>query len=153
MCDYFVFRYHLCIVYELLGPSLLDRLKENNYQGFSYITTRLFITKILDSMSFYKSQSIIHCDLKPENMLFKYRSHTDLKIIDFGSACFEGHTIYHYIQSRFYRAPEILLGFSYNSSIDMWSLGCVAYELVVGYPLFPGLSEYDQIRMIIQVIG
>jgi len=104
-------------------------------------------------MAFYKNQRIIHCDLKPENILFRLNPATDIKLIDFGSACFEGHETYSYIQSRFYRAPEILLGITYHFPIDMWSLGCIAFELMAGLPLFPGFSEYDQLRMIIKVIG
>lgn len=113
MYDYFTYRSHLCIVYELLGVSLFDKLRDSQYQGFSYLTTRFFTHQILESMAFYKEQGIIHCDLKPENVLFKVSPPTDIKVIDFGSACFEGHEIYQYIQSRFYRAPEILLGISY----------------------------------------
>lgn len=86
--------------------------------------------------------SIIHCDLKPENILLTEPgtggSVGQLKLIDFGSACFEGRTAYSYIQSRFYRSPEVLLGLSYSAAIDMWSFGCVAAELFLGLPLFPG---------------
>jgi dual specificity protein kinase YAK1 len=74
---------------------------------------------------------IIHCDLKPENILLD-REVDRVRIIDFGSACYSGNKIYKYIQSRYYRAPEIALGIGYNSSIDMWSLGCVAMELFMG---------------------
>ena len=113
MYDYFAYRSHLCIVYELLSASLFDKLKDGQFTGFSYIPTRFFTHQILESMSFYKEQGIIHCDLKPENILFRLSPATDIKLIDFGSACFEGYEVYQYIQSRFYRAPEILLGISY----------------------------------------
>ena len=53
-----------------------------------------------------------------------------VKLIDFGSACFEGYTVYPYIQSRFYRAPEVLCGISYDGAIDMWSLGCIWYVCI-----------------------
>lgn len=90
-----------------------------------------------------RDASIIHCDLKPENILLASTgqgggSLGQLKLIDFGSACFEGRTFFSYIQSRFYRSPEVLLGLSYNGAIDMWSFGCVAAELFLGLPLFPG---------------
>jgi dual specificity protein kinase YAK1 len=61
--------------------------------------------------------------------------------------------MYTYIQSRFYRAPEILMGLPYNSSIDLWSLGCIAAELFLGLPLFPGSSEYNQVSRIIETLG
>lgn len=76
-----------------------------------------------------------------------------IKVIDFGSACHERQTVYTYIQSRFYRSPEVLLGIPYTASIDMWSLGCIAVELFLGLPLFPGTSEYNQITRIVEMVG
>lgn len=61
--------------------------------------------------------------------------------------------MYTYIQSRFYRSPEVLLGLPYNSAIDMWSLGCIAVELFLGLPLFPGTSEYNQVCRIVEMLG
>lgn len=100
--------------------------------------------QILDALIVLRDASIIHCDLKPENILLASPSPAGgslgkLKLIDFGSACFEGRTFFSYIQSRFYRSPEVLLGLSYNGAIDMWSFGCVAAELFLGLPLFPGV--------------
>jgi dual specificity protein kinase YAK1 len=74
-------------------------------------------------------------------------------VIDFGSACHERQTVYTYIQSRFYRSPEVLLGIPYTAAIDMWSLGCIAVELFLGLPLFPGTSEYNQITRIVEMLG
>ena len=96
---------------------------------------------------------IIHCDLKPENIILKCQNRSSLKVIDFGSSCFHEKRIYTYIQSRFYRAPEIMLGISYTTSIDMWSLGCIMVELFTGYPLFPGESEVEQMQCIMEVLG
>jgi serine/threonine protein kinase len=100
-------------------------------------------SQILDALIVLRDASIIHCDLKPENILLAPPAASggalgQLKLIDFGSACFETRTVYSYIQSRFYRSPEVLLGLSYSASIDMWSFGCVAAELFLGLPLFPG---------------
>ena len=113
MYNYFDYMSHLCIVYEVLGASLFDKIKDGQYTGFSYLLTRYFSHQILESIEFFKAQGIIHCDLKPENILFKTSPATDIKVIDFGSSCFEGHGIYQYIQSRFYRAPEVILGVPY----------------------------------------
>lgn len=74
-------------------------------------------------------------------------------MIDFGSSCFEHQRVYTYIQSRFYRAPEVILGAKYGLSIDMWSLGCVIVELFTGFPLFPGEDEVDQLACIIELLG
>jgi serine/threonine protein kinase len=75
----------------------------------------------------------------------------DIKVIDLGSACFDGRTMYPYIQSRFYRAPEVVLGVPYDNAIDMWSIGCIAAELFVGLPLFPGVSEHAQLARIMDM--
>jgi serine/threonine protein kinase len=76
-----------------------------------------------------------------------------IKLIDFGSACFEGQTSHTYIQSRFYRSPEVLVGLPYDSAIDMWSLGCVAAELFLGLPILPGVHEHDQLSRICEMIS
>ena len=76
-----------------------------------------------------------------------------IKLIDFGSACFEGQTSHTYIQSRFYRSPEVLVGLPYDSAIDMWSLGCVAAELFLGLPILPGVHEHDQLGRICEMIA
>lgn len=76
-----------------------------------------------------------------------------IKLIDFGSACFEGQTTHTYIQSRFYRSPEVLIGLPYDSAIDIWSLGCVAAELFLGLPILPGVHEHDQLGRILEMIG
>lgn len=91
--------------------------------------------------------------MKPENILLKQPNKSGIKIIDYGSSCFQNQRIYTYIQSRFYRAPEIVLGIPYTTSIDMWSFGCILSELYTGYPLFPGENEMDQLAFIMQCKG
>lgn len=100
-----------------------------------------------------REESLIHCDLKPENILLKSPDKSGIKVIDFGSSCFANERIYTYIQSRFYRAPEIILGIPYTTAIDMWSFGCILTELFTGVPLFPGESEQEQLSLIMEVIG
>lgn len=80
----------------------------------------------------------MHCDLKPENVMLRQPNRSIIKVIDFGSSCLTDERVYTYIQSRFYRAPEVILGLPYSTPIDMWSMGCILAELFTGYPLFPG---------------
>lgn len=61
--------------------------------------------------------------------------------------------MYTYIQSRFYRAPEIILGVDYSYPIDMWSFGCIMCELLTGSPIFPGDSEIQQVGIMVQMLG
>ena len=96
---------------------------------------------------------MIHCDLKPENILLKDPTKSGIKIIDFGSSCFQDERVYTYIQSRFYRAPEIILGIPYSPAIDMWSFGCIMAEFCIGFPLFPGEDEMEQLAMMMEVCG
>ena len=97
--------------------------------------------------------NLVHCDLKPENILLKQQNKSGIKIIDYGSSCFIGQRIYTYIQSRFYRAPEIILGIPYTMAIDMWSFGAIIAELYTGFPLFPGESEVEQLAYIMELYG
>ena len=95
----------------------------------------------------------MHCDLKPENILLRSAGKSAIKVIDFGSSCFEEQPVYTYIQSRFYRCPEVILGLPYHCGIDMWSFGCILAELYTGYPLFAGENEVEQLACIMEVMG
>ena len=107
----------------------------------------------MQALKFQRDHNIIHCDLKPENILLKQPNKSGIKIIDYGSSCFQYQRIYTYIQSRFYRAPEIILGIPYTTSIDMWSFGCIMAELYTGYPLFPGENEAEQLAYVMEIKG
>ena len=109
--------------------------------------------QILHALRFSKDQKVIHCDLRPENILLKTPTKSGIKIIDYGSSCFEHEIVYTYIQSRFYRAPEIMLGIPYSQAIDMWSFGCIMAELYSGIPLFPGESEKEQMSLLLETLG
>ncbi|XP_078382556.1 LOW QUALITY PROTEIN: dual specificity tyrosine-phosphorylation-regulated kinase 4-like [Oculina patagonica] len=153
MIDYFYFRNHLCISFELMGMNLYELIKKNNFQGFSIALIRRFAYSLLQCLRVLHKEKIIHCDLKPENILLRQRGQSAIKVIDFGSSCYEHQKVYTYIQSRFYRSPEVILGIPYNMAIDMWSLGCILAELYTGYPLFPGENEVEQLACIMEILG
>jgi len=153
MLDSFIFRNHLCLVFELLNVSLYELIRQNQFRGLSVQLVSIFTKQILTAMVAMCETRIIHCDLKPENILLEDASSPNLKVIDFGSACFDNQAVYTYIQSRFYRAPEVILGLPYKMSIDVWSLGCIVFELFVGLPLFPGLSQHRMLMRFIKFLG
>ncbi|XP_045061106.1 dual specificity tyrosine-phosphorylation-regulated kinase 4 isoform X3 [Coregonus clupeaformis] len=153
MKEYFYFRNHLCISFELLGVNLYELIKKNNFQGFSLALIRRFTHSLLKCLQMLHKEKIIHCDLKPENILLSQKGQGNIKVVDFGSSCYEQQRVYTYIQSRFYRSPEVILGHPYSMAIDMWSLGCIMAELYTGFPLFPGESEVEQIACIMEVLG
>jgi dual specificity tyrosine-phosphorylation-regulated kinase 2/3/4 len=153
MLNYFKFRSHTIITFEMHSMNLYELAKLNKYQPFAPALIKRFTAQILVAMSFMWREQIVHCDLKPENILLRYENKTSIKIIDFGSSCFESERIYTYIQSRFYRAPEIVLGLPYGRPIDLWSLGCIVCEMQMGYPIFPGESEKEQLLCVMEILG
>ncbi|KAG9342621.1 hypothetical protein AGOR_G00246550 [Albula goreensis] len=153
MLENFTFRNHICMTFELLSMNLYELIKKNKFQGFSLPLVRKFAHSILQCLDSLHKNRIIHCDLKPENILLKQQGRSGIKVIDFGSSCYEHQRVYTYIQSRFYRAPEVILGARYGMPIDMWSLGCILAELLTGYPLLPGEDEGDQLACVIELLG
>ncbi|KAH8433046.1 putative protein kinase [Aspergillus melleus] len=149
----FYFRGHLCISTELLGMNLYEFIKAHDFKGFSLKLIRRFTKQILSSLVLLHAKKVIHCDLKPENILLCHPMSSEIRVIDFGSSCFENEKVYTYIQSRFYRSPEVILGMSYGMPIDMWSVGCILAELFTGYPIFPGENEQEQLACIMEVFG
>lgn len=149
----FYFRGHLCISTELLGMNLYEFIKAHDFRGFNLKLIRRFTKQMLSSLVLLHAKKVIHCDLKPENILLVHPLNSEIRVIDFGSSCFENEKVYTYIQSRFYRSPEVILGMSYGMPIDMWSLGCILAELFTGYPIFPGENEQEQLACIMEVFG
>jgi len=155
MLHHFIFRNHQCIVFEMLYCNLYELLRNTNFKGISLNLIRKFARQILRTLAFLSQlpEPVIHCDLKPENILLCHPRKSAIKVIDFGSACKSTEKMYSYIQSRFYRAPEVLMGLLYDTAIDMWSLGCVLVEMHTGEPLFAGKSTHDQMGKIVEVFG
>jgi dual specificity tyrosine-phosphorylation-regulated kinase 2/3/4 len=150
--NHFSFRNHICLVFELLDMNLYEYLKLKHFNGFNEKRIREYTKNMLFCLLFLKKHKIIHCDLKPENILTLKNNKNSIKVIDFGSSCFDTEKMYSYIQSRFYRAPEIILEKGYSFPIDMWSLGCILCELYTGIPIFPGENERDLLNYIMEYI-
>lgn len=149
----FEYRQHIVIVTEILSDNLYDILAIRDYQGIPIIELQTIIKSILEGLRTIQRHQIIHSDLKPENILRINNESSKIKIVDFGSSRFASQPFATYIQSRYYRAPEVILRLPHSYSIDMWSLGCVAAELLVGLPIFPGNSETQMLLYITERLG
>uniref|UniRef100_A0A673A1R9 non-specific serine/threonine protein kinase n=1 Tax=Sphaeramia orbicularis TaxID=375764 RepID=A0A673A1R9_9TELE len=152
----FQHRSHTCLVFEMLEQNLYDFLKQNKFSPLPLKVIRPILQQVATALKKLKGMGLIHADLKPENIMLvdPVRQPYRVKVIDFGSASHVSKAVCStYLQSRYYRAPEVILGLPFCEAIDMWSLGCVIAELFLGWPLYPGALEYDQIRYISQTQG
>ncbi|KAK2956488.1 putative serine/threonine protein kinase [Blattamonas nauphoetae] len=152
LIDHFMFKGHLCFVTEMHGMDIYSVLKQNKFRGFNLAIISKILEQILDCLTVTWRIGLIHSDLKPENLLLDHCL-PFIRVIDFGSAAYEGYTVFSYVQSRYYRSPEVILGLPYDCRVDMWSVGCIAAELFIGHPLFPGCHEHDQIFRITNMLG
>ena len=157
LIDFFYHKEHLFIVTELLRDNLYEYSKYNREVEkkvyFNVPRLQRITKQILSALAFIHDLKLIHCDLKPENILIKSYSRCEIKIIDFGSSCFIHDHLSSYVQSRSYRAPEVILGCRYDYKIDIWSLGCILAELFTGYVLFQNDSVQGLLSRVIGIIG
>lgn len=155
--DYFYHQEHLFIVTELLRANLYEFQKYNLETGgevyFTLSRIQTIARQCLEALEYLHHLGIIHCDLKPENILIKSYSRCEIKVIDLGSSCFQTDNLCLYVQSRSYRAPEVILGQSYDQKIDVWSLGCILAELYAGDVLFPNDSVVMILARMIGILG
>mmetsp|Transcript_23247 Transcript_23247/g.58774 ORF Transcript_23247/g.58774 Transcript_23247/m.58774 type:complete len:850 (+) Transcript_23247:244-2793(+) len=157
LLDFFYYKEHLILVTELLKDNLYEFSKFNRENGQApYFTKGRLQTisrDILRALDYIHGLDLIHCDLKPENILMKSYSRTEVKVIDFGSSCFIDDHLSSYVQSRSYRAPEVILGCAYDQKIDIWSLGCILAELWTGYVLFQNDSVHSLLARVLGILG
>ncbi|KAI3778025.1 hypothetical protein L2E82_06988 [Cichorium intybus] len=155
--DYFYFQEHLIIVCELLRANLYEYQKYNKECGgepyFTLNRLQVITRQCLEALEYLHGLGIIHCDLKPENILIKSYSRCEIKVIDLGSSCFQNDNLSLYVQSRSYRAPEVIIGNSYDQKIDLWSLGCILAELSSGDVLFPNDALVILLARVIGMLG
>ena len=139
-------------------PQTLARILSTNFQSRKQLEpfiAKLYAYQMLSSLKYLHSKNIAHRDIKPQNILVNPKNNK-IKLCDFGSAkkIEQGQKSIAYICSRFYRAPELIFGATdYTCQIDVWSMGCVITELVLGRPIFPGATTSDQLVEIIRILG
>ncbi|KAK4351338.1 hypothetical protein RND71_030651 [Anisodus tanguticus] len=155
--DYFYHQEHLFIVCELLRANLYEFQKYNQESDlepyFTMSRLQTITRQCLEALVFLHNLEIIHCDLKPENILMKSYRRCEIKVIDLGSSCFQSDSLSLYVQSRSYRAPEVILGLPYDAKIDLWSLGCILGELFSGEVLFPNEAVVMLLARVIEMLG
>lgn len=166
-CDYYG---HVCISFEVLGLSLFDFLKANNYAPYPLEQVRHISYQLLYAVKFLHDHHLSHTDLKPENILFvnsdyttyydealrqdvRIVKNTEIRLIDFGSATFDYEHHSSIITTRHYRAPEVILGLGWDESCDVWSIGCILFELFKGDALFQTHRDLEHLAMMRRILG
>jgi CDC-like kinase len=176
MLDWFDYHGHLCIVFNRLGHSVYEFLKRNCYRPFSVDQVQQIAYQLCEAIKFCHDHQLTHTDLKPENVLLvdssfdlcidpaartartrcgEYRNVrcTDIQVIDFGSATFEDDVHSKIIGTRQYRAPEVILEIGWSYPSDVWSIGCIIFELYTGRTLFETHDSVEHLAIMERVLG
>lgn len=145
---------HMCLVFENLHSDLREVLKKfGRNVGINLKAIRAYAQQMFIALGHLKRCEILHADLKPDNILVN-QERSKLKICDLGTASkAEDAEITPYLVSRFYRAPEVILGMPFEYGIDMWSIGCTLFELYTGRILFAGGDNNQMLRVIQECRG
>ncbi|XP_056646871.1 dual specificity protein kinase CLK2-like [Diorhabda sublineata] len=170
MLDWFDYHGHMCIAFEILGLSVFDFLKDNNYQPYFLDQVRHIGYQLCYAVKFLHDIKLTHTDLKPENILFvdsdyelvynskkrknvKKVKRTDVRLIDFGSATFDHEHHSTIVSTRHYRAPEVILELGWAQPCDVWSIGCILFELYLGITLFQTHDNREHLAMMQRILG
>ncbi|XP_057332227.1 dual specificity protein kinase CLK2 isoform X4 [Microplitis mediator] len=175
MLDWFNYHGHMCIAFEMLGLSVFDFLRDNNYQPYPLDHVRHMGYQLCYAVKFLHDTKLTHTDLKPENILFvdseyevTYNSkkrilfkrrdvrrvkRTDIRLIDFGSATFDNEHHSTIVSTRHYRAPEVILELGWSQPCDVWSIGCILFELYLGITLFQTHDNREHLAMMERILG
>lgn len=142
----------LALVFELMDCNIYELIRDRtNYLPERLV--KLYMFQLLKAVHQMHKHSIFHRDIKPENILV---SNERLKVADYGSCrrMYANAPFTEYISTRWYRSPECLLSDGhYDERMDIWAVGCVMFEIVSLFPLFPGKNEVEQIEKIHSVLG
>ncbi|CAD8155731.1 unnamed protein product [Paramecium pentaurelia] len=154
LIESFEHRKHLCLVFESLDLNLRDALKVyTKGQGLDLPAIRSYAMQLFVALAHLRKHKIIHADIKPDNILISADTKL-LKLCDFGTAfTVDEVTVVEYLVSRYYRAPEIIIGYPYDTNIDVWATACTLYELFTGQFLFSGDNNNDMLKLHLQTMG
>ncbi len=146
----------LMLVFEYMDKDLKKYMDTSGDRGaLPPATIKSFMWQLLKAIDFCHTNRVLHRDLKPQNLLINNKG--QLKLGDFGLARAFGipvNTFSNEVVTLWYRAPDVLLGSrTYNTSIDIWSAGCIMAEMYTGRPLFPGTTNEDQLVRIFRIMG
>ncbi|KAK4619611.1 Serine/threonine-protein kinase prp4 [Fulvia fulva] len=150
----FTHKGHLCLVFEGLHMDLRDVLKKFGRDvGINLDAVKIYAYQMFQALLHMKHAEVLHADLKPDNILVNEKR-TLIKICDFGTATLQQDAeLTPYLVSRFYRAPEVILGMNFDYAIDMWAIGCTLFELYAGRILFNGSDNNGMLRVIQECRG
>eukprot|EP00775_Hariotina_reticulata_P005775 gene5775-6014_t len=150
----FEYRHHVCMVFEPMDMNLRElTLKYGRNVGLNISAVAIYAAQLLVALRHLQQCKVLHADIKPDNILVNARR-SKVKICDLGSAMLAGENERTpYLVSRFYRSPEVILGLAYDFPMDIWSVGCVLYELFTGKILFPGRSNNEMLKLMMDVKG
>ena len=137
---------HVIIITEMLHVSLYNIIKERKFTGLGLDLIQSVLKDVLQPLSIIHKLNLIHCDVKPENIMQVTMTSKHVKLIDFGCCSFPGE-FQETVQTPLYRAPEVILHIPYDSKIDIWSVGCVAAELMFGLPIFYAFVDTNLIYL------
>lgn len=140
------------LIFEFVDTTIIE-LINHQPQGMNPCNIKKILYQALNALTYMHNNKIIHRDIKPENLLVSSKG--IVKICDFGFARYKtgDDNLTHYVSTRWYRAPELLVYAKYTEKVDIWAIGCMAGEMMLGYPLFPGQSDYDTLCMIVRMCG
>uniref|UniRef100_A0A0A9WG79 dual-specificity kinase n=1 Tax=Lygus hesperus TaxID=30085 RepID=A0A0A9WG79_LYGHE len=170
MKSWFNYHGHICIAFEMLGLSVFDFLKENNYQPYTLDQVRHMAYQLCYAVKFLHDNQLTHTDLKPENILlvdadyelvYNHKKKRDMRrlkssevrLIDFGSATFDHEHHSTIVSTRHYRAPEVILELGWSHPCDVWSIGCIMFELYLGLTLFQTHDNREHLAMMERILG
>jgi len=145
---------HLCMVFEAMHQNLRQALRQHGHKrGIQVDAVRTYARQLFTALKYMEKLNIVHADLKPDNIVVNDKYNL-LKVCDFGSACNgDDNEITPYLVSRFYRAPEIMMGLHFGCPIDTWAAGTTIFELFTGKIQFMGQSNNQMLKLIQEVKG